>query len=119
MFRKGKSAKLANKIGAFVLIISAGLIHRAKKLSKGVFDWKTFEKSINEGDIIPESIKRLFKDELFQMKQAPKTKSEFKPDVELFKLPALKHMHETEEYYEKLRVYESYRKYSIFMRLFK
>ena len=122
MFRKGKSAKLGNKIAAFVLILTAGTIHRIKKISKGVFDLKSIEKQLKEGDLIPESIQRLFRD---AEKLSKLSKTEDSSQVmgfkktELYQTPTLKRIQEWDAYNDNLRVYESYRKFSILARIFR
>ena len=116
MFRKGKSARFANKIGAFVLIIAAGTLHRIKKITNGVYNLKNMEKILKQGDLIPESIQRLFRDD-----EKPKEtlqKTDIKENADFFQSSALRKIRQMDLYNEKLRVYESYRKYSVFRRLF-
>lgn len=118
MFRKGKSARISNKIGAYVLIITAGTLHRIKKMTKGVFDLKNIEKQLKDGDIIPESIQRLFRDEEKKatLENSPNMMGFKKPEIYIN--PQLKKVQEWDSYNDNLRVYESYRKFSVFSRLF-
>lgn len=117
MFRKGKSAKLTNKIGAFILIITAGTLHRIQRVSKGVFNLNKLEKVFKEGDLIPESIQKLFRDE--EIKPKIRNTMNFQEGDEFFQSQVLKKMLERDTYNENLRNYENYRKYSILMRVFR
>ncbi len=117
MFRKGKSARFANKIGAFVLITAAGTLHRIKKITNGIYNMKSMEKILNQGDLIPESIQRLFRDD--EKSKEPLKKKDLKETADLYQSSALRKIRQMDLYKEKLRVYESYRKYSVFARLFR
>jgi hypothetical protein len=120
MFQKGKSARITNKIGAFVLIIAAGAVHRLKRLTKGVFDLKSVEKALKQGDFIPESIQRLFRDEEPQKVKEVLTKTmNFEEDEDLLNSSTLRNMYRMDNYNHNLRKYETYRKYTVFIRFFR
>ena len=120
MFQKGKSARWTNKIGAFVLIITAGALHRVKGLTKGVFDLKSVEKALKEGDFIPERIQRLFRDEgPHKVKENLKKTMNLEDDEDLFNSTTLRNLYKMDTYNHNLRKYETYRKFTVFMRFFR